>query len=55
MINILKVINFTKENNLRLTTDEGLVISDSKGNIKFCDRDILKCFNNAAKWIDNRK
>ena len=55
MINILKVINFAKENNLRLTTDEGLVISNSKGYVVFYDRDILKCFNNAAKWIDNRK
>ena len=55
MINILKVINYAKKNNLRLNTDEGLAILDSKGNIKFCDKDILKCFNNAAKWIDNRK
>lgn len=55
MINILKVINFAKKNNLRLTTDEGLVITDSNGHVMFYDRDITKCFNNAAKWIDNRK
>ena len=55
MNNILKVINFAKENNLRLTTDEGLVISDSKGYVLFYDRDITKCFNNAAKWVDGRK
>ena len=55
MINILKVINYSKKNNLRLTTDEGLVISDSKGYVVFYDRDMTKCFNNAAKWIDNRK
>lgn len=55
MINILKVINFAKENNLRLTTDEGLVISDSKGYVVFYDRDITKCFDNAAKWINNRR
>ena len=55
MINILKVINYAKKNNLRLTTDEGLVISDSKGYVIFYDRDITKCFDNATKWINNRK
>ena len=55
MINILKVINSAKENNLRLNVDEGLIITDSNGHVVFYDKDILKCFNNAAKWIDNRK
>ena len=35
MINILKVINYAKKNNLRLNADEGLVISDSKGDVAF--------------------
>ena len=55
MINILKVIKYAKKNNLRLNANEGLVIFDSKGNVVFYDRDMTKCFNNAAKWIDNRK
>ena len=55
MNNILKVMNFVKENNFRLVADEGLVITDSKGYVMFCDSDITKCFNNAAKWINNRK
>lgn len=55
MINILKVINFAKENNFRLVADEGLIISDSKGYVVFYDKDITNCFNNSAKWVDGRK
>ena len=55
MKNILKVMNFVKENNLRLSADEGLIIADSKGYVVFYDRDVVKCFNNAVKWINSRK
>ena len=55
MINIIKVMNFVKEENLKLVVEDGLAITDSKGRIRFYDRDITQCFNNAAKWINNRK
>ena len=39
----------------RLNADEGLIMTNSNGHVVFYDRDMTKCFNNAAKWIDNRK
>ena len=55
MINILKVINFAKKSKFRLNADEGLIITDSNGHVVFYDRDMTKCFDNAAKWINNRR
>ena len=55
MINIMKVMNFVKEENLKLVVEDGLVIANSKGYVMFYDGDMTQCFNNAAKWINNRK
>ena len=53
--NIIKVINYTKEKGLKLVTDDGFIIADKNGYVKFYDRNMTKCFDNAAKWIDSRK
>lgn len=51
MKNILKVIEFVKENNLRLATGEGLIITDSEGCIVFQATDSAKAFKQASEWI----
>ena len=53
-MNVLKVTNFVKENNLKLIADNGITITDSIGYVMFDDNNIIKCFENAARWIDNR-
>ena len=55
LMNVLKVTNFVKENNLKLIADNGITITDSIGYVMFDDSNITKCFENAARWIDNRK
>lgn len=51
MKNILKVIEFVKENNLRLAAGEGLIITDSEGCIVFQATDNAKAFKQACEWI----
>ena len=53
-LNVLKVTNFVKENNLKLIADNGITITDSIGYVMFDDSNVTKCFENAARWIDNR-
>ena len=55
LMNVLKVTNFVKENNLKLIADNGITITDSIGYVMFDDSNVTKCFENAARWIDNRK
>ena len=54
LMNVLKVTNFVKENNLKLIADNGITITDSIGYVMFDDNNITKYFENAARWIDNR-
>ena len=54
LMNVLKVTNFVKENNLKLIADNGIAITDSIGYVMFDDSNVTKCFENAARWIDNR-
>ena len=55
LMNVLKVTNFVKENNLKLIADNGITITDSIGYVMFDDSNVTKCVENAARWIDNRK
>lgn len=55
LMNVLKVTNFVKENNLKLIADNGITITDSIGYVMFDDNNMIKCFENAARWIDDRK
>lgn len=54
-MNVLKVTDFIKENNLKLIADNGITITDSIRYVMFDDSNITKCFENAARWIDDRK
>lgn len=47
-MNVLKVTNFVKENNLKLIADNGITITDSIGYVMFDDNNMIKCFENAA-------
>ena len=54
-MNVLKVTDFIKENNLKLIADNGITITDSIRYVMFDDSNITKCFENATRWIDDRK
>lgn len=56
VMNVLRVTNFIKENNLRMTTtNEGLIILDQEGCILFESNSKTRCFSQAAAWIDGNE
>lgn len=55
MENILKVIEYVRANDLRLTTDEGVIITDNEGMKLFESNDKVKCFNQARAWINGNE
>ena len=44
MYNVMKVLEFVKENNLRLGTKEGIIITDAEGCIVFESNSKTECF-----------
>lgn len=50
--NIQKVLDFVKNENLGITTNNGLIITDQEGCIIFQSNSLTKCFNQACEWID---
>ena len=49
---IVKVLEFAKENNLKVGTKEGLLINDAEGCIVFESNSKTKCFQQAVAWIN---
>ena len=45
---IVKVLGFAKENNLKVGTKEGLLITDAEGCIVFESNSKTKCFQQAV-------
>ena len=52
---IVKVLEFAKENNLKVGTKEGLLITDIEGCITFESNSKTKCFQQAAAWINGNE
>lgn len=52
---IVKVLGFAKENNLKVGTKEGLLITDSEGCIVFESNSKTKCFQQAVAWINGNE
>ena len=48
---VVKVLEFAKENNLKVGTKEGLLITDAEGCIVFESNSKTKCFQQAVAWI----
>ena len=55
MFNIMKVLEFVKENNLRLGTKEGIIITDAEGCIVFESNSKTECFQQALAWIEGNE
>ena len=55
MYNVMKVLEFVKENNLRLGTKEGIIITDAEGCIVFESNSKTKCFQQAVAWINGNE
>jgi hypothetical protein len=55
MFEIVKVLEFCKENNLKLGTKEGIIITDTEGCIVFESDSKTKCFQQAAAWIEGNE
>ena len=52
---VVKVLEFAKENNLKVGTKEGLLITDAEGCIVFESNSKTKCFQQAAAWINRNE
>ena len=52
---IVKVLEFAKENNLKVGTKEGLLITDTEGCIVFESDSKTKCFQQAVAWINGNE
>ena len=52
---IVKVLEFAKENNLKVGTKEGLLITDAEGCIAFESTSKTKCFQQAVAWINGNE
>ena len=55
MFDIIKVLEFAKENNLKVGTKEGIIITDAEGCIVFESNSKTKCFQQAAAWIEGNE
>ena len=49
------VLEFVKENNLKMSTKEGLLITDAEGCIVFESDSKTKCFQQAIAWIEGNE
>ena len=52
---VVKVLEFAKENNLKVGTKEGLLITDAEGCIVFESNSKTKCFQQAVAWINGNE
>ena len=52
---VVKVLEFAKENNLKVGTKEGLLITDAEGCIVFESNSKTKCFQQAVALIDGNE
>ena len=52
---IVKVLEFAKENNLKVGTKEGPLITDVEGCIVFESNSKTKCFQQAVAWINGNE
>lgn len=55
IFDVMKVLKFAKENNLKVGTKEGLLITDSEGCIVFESNSKTKCFQQAIAWIEGNE
>ena len=55
IFDVMKVLEFTKENNLKIGTKEGLLITDVEGCIVFESNSKTKCFQQAIAWIEGNE
>ena len=55
MYDIIKVLEFAKENNLKVGTKEGIIITDQEGCIVFESDSKTRCFQQAAAWIEGNE
>ena len=51
----IKVLTFVKENNLKVSTKNGLLITDAEGCIVFESDSKTKCFQQAIAWIEGNE
>ena len=52
---ITKVLEFAKENNLKVSTKDGIIITDSEGCIVFESDSKTRCFQQAVAWIEGNE
>ena len=55
IFDVMKVLEFAKENNLKVGTKEGLLITDAEGYIVFESNSKTKCFQQAIAWIEGNE
>ena len=55
MFDIIKVLEFAKENNLKVGTKEGIIITDAEGCIVFESNSKTQCFQQAVAWIEGNE
>ena len=55
IFDVMKVLKFAKENNLKVGTKEGLLITDTEGCIVFESDSKTKCFQQAIAWIEGNE
>ena len=55
IFDVMKVMEFAKENNLKVGTKEGLLITDAEGCIVFESDSKTKCFQQAIAWIEGNE
>lgn len=55
IFDVMKVMEFVKENNLKIGTKEGLLITDAEGCIVFESNSKTKCFQQAIAWIEGNE
>ena len=55
IFDVMKVLKFAKENNLKVGTKEGLLMTDTEGCIVFESDSKTKCFQQAIAWIEGNE
>ena len=55
IFDVMKVLEFAKENNLNVGTKEGLLVTDAEGCIVFESNSKTKCFQQAIAWIEGNE
>ena len=55
IFDVMKVLEFAKENNLKVGTKEVLLITDAEGCIVFERNSKTKCFQQAIAWIEGNE